>query len=159
MPRADIPEFEINVDSAGRPTFAHPGQGYAWLRQFAGTLIVGQFYGMRDKRSARQNRAIHAMLQPWCAATGTRIDDLKRELLEHVFGTFEHTSPITGQVYQVLTEPHTSALSVGQFVTLIDAALELAAGRGVWLLSPDEYTRAKAAAEKQAARAARKVAA
>jgi hypothetical protein len=157
---SDIPEFEATVDEQGRVAFCHPGQARAYLRgKFAGQYVAVQVYEQRAKRSDRQNRGFHAMITPWAIAEGKRIDDLKRELLEFTFSTFEATSSVTGEVYQVLAEPHTSKLSVGQFCQLIDATLELAAEHGHMLIAPDEYRKAKEAERKKAARAARREAA
>lgn len=156
---SDVIEWELLVDERGLMTFAHPGQAHAWLKQFAGQCIVGQFYPHRDKRSDRQNRGFHAMVAPWAKAEGHRIDDLKRDLLEAVFGAHQSVSLVTGEVKRVLTEPHTSRLSVGQFCELIDRTLEIAAEHGHLLIAPDEYRRAKEAVTKQAERAARKAAA
>lgn len=155
---ADVPEFEINVTANGRPTFAHPGQAMAWLRQFAGQCIVAQFYEHRVKRSDRQSRAFHACITPWAKARGWELDALKQFLLKRAFGVHEFTDPISGEVIEVLAEPHTSKLSVSQFVHLIDRTLELGAEDGQFLLIGDEYTKAKAAAEKRAERDARKAA-
>lgn len=152
---SDVPEWDLSVDEQGRLTFAHPAQAHAYLRgQLKGQHIVGQFYAHRAKRSQRQNKGFHAMVWPWAKAEGHRIEDLKDDLLGVVFGYLEVTSLVTGEVKQVLAEPHTSTLSVGQFCELIDRTLEIAAEHGVILFAPDEYRRAKAARDKQAARAA-----
>jgi hypothetical protein len=152
---ADIPEWDMRVDERGRVSFAHPGQAHAWLRRFAGTCIAAQFYEHREKRSGRQNRGFHSMITPWAKQEGHRIDDLKADLLREVFGTLESVSLVTGEVREVLAEPHTSTLTVGQFCELIDRTLEIAAGVGVILVPPDEYKRQKSAAAKKAARSAR----
>lgn len=154
--RAEIPEFEVLIDASGRVSFAHPGQARAWLRsKFAGQCIVAQFYEHGKKKTDRQSRGFHAMLQPW-AAQGHRIEDLKHDLLEAIFGTIEVTSPVTGEVKHVLAEPHTSTLTRRQYIQLIDQTLEIAAGCGVLLMAPDEYRRAKEAEARKAARAASK---
>lgn len=154
---ADIPEFELAVDERGHVRFAHPAQAHAYLRgKFAGQVIVGQFYPHREKRSDRQNRGFHAMVAPWAKAEGHRIDDLKDDLLEAVFGTLEVTSLVTGEVRQVLAEPHTSKLTVGQFCELVDRTLEIAAEQGVILVAPDEYRRAKEKEQRRLERAAQK---
>lgn len=159
---ADIPEFDVSVGEDGRVSFVHAPQARAYLRrlrQAEGEHLVLQIYPHRTKRSDRQNRGFHAMISPWAREGGHRIDDLKRDLLEAVFGTLEVTSAVTGEVRQVLAEPHTSKLTVGQFCELIDRALELAAEQGVMLVAPDEYLKAKEAAAKQAARKAKREAA
>lgn len=153
---SDIPVFEILVDERGRPKFAHPPQGYAYLRRFAGQLIVGQFYEFRAKRSDRQNRAFHALITPWALTRGWAIETMKQWLLSRAFGWLEIVDPETGEVIKVLAEPHTSKLNVTKFCTLIETVLELAAYDGLVLQAPDEYRRAKEAAAKQAERAARK---
>ena len=154
---ADIPEFELTVDERGHVRFAHPAQAHAYLRgKFAGQAIVGQFYPHREKRNDRQNRGFHAMVAPWAKAEGHRIDDLKDDLLEAVFGTIEVTSLVTGEVRKVLAEPHTSKLTVGQFSDLIDRTLEIAAEQGVILVAPDEYRRAKEKERRRLERAAQK---
>jgi len=155
--RADIPEFELTVDERGHVRFAHPAQAHAYLRgKFAGQAIVGQFYEHRTKRTDRQSRGFHAMVAPWAKAEGHRIDDLKDDLLEAVFGTIEVTSLVTGEVRQVLAEPHTSTLTVGQFCELIDRTLEIAAEQGVILVAPDEYRRAKEKERRRLERQAQK---
>lgn len=155
--RADIPEFELTVDERGRLKFAHPAQAHAYLRgKFAGQTIVGQFYPHREKRNERQNRGFHAMVAPWAKAEGHRIDDLKDDLLQAVFGTLETVSLVTGEVRTVLAEPHTSKLTVGQFCELVDRTLEIAAEQGVILVAPDEYRRTKEKERRRLERAAQK---
>lgn len=155
----DIPEFEVSVDAQGRPRFAHPPQGYAYLKRFAGQTIAGQFYEFRAKRSNRQNRAFHALISGWALAKGWEIETMKQWLLSRAFGWLEIVDVETGEVLKVLAEPHTSKLNVSQFCLLIERTLELAAYDGIVLMAPDEYRKAKQAAAKQAERAARKQAA
>lgn len=154
--KADIPEFEVNVDAHGRVTFAHAGQAHAYLRRFKGQLIAAKFYEFREQRSHRQNAGFHAMIAPWAKAEGHRIDDLKDDLLREIFGTLEQVSLVTGEVRQVLAEPHTSKLTVGQFAELIDRTLEIAAEQGHILIAPDEWKRAQKALARKAERDARK---
>jgi hypothetical protein len=152
---ADVPEFEVNIDAQGRVKFAHPGQAHAYLRRFAGTLIAAQFYEFRTKRSDKQSRAFHAMVKPWlhCEARGGwTIEALKLWALGEVFGYVEFVRPTTGEVVRFPAEPHTSKLSMAQFAELIERTLEFAAEDGVLLTAPDEYRKAKEAAEKRAAR-------
>lgn len=157
---SEVPEFELNVSTEGCLTFAHPGQAHAYLRgKFAGQCIVGQFYEHRAKRSGLQNRALHALASAWGRERGWRIEDLKQFLLAKVFGWLEFIDPLTGEVYKVLAEPHTSTLKMGQFCELIEATLELAAEDGVVLLAPDEFKRQKAALARREARAKHKDAA
>lgn len=158
---ADLPEFDLTVDERGRLTFAHPGQAHAYLRRFAGQLIVGQFYEPRTKRSDRQSRAFHAMVKPWllCEARGGwSVEALKFYALGETFGYLEYVHPGTGEVYRIPAEMHTSKLSVGQFCLLMERTAELAAEDGVVLVMPDEYRKAKEKAARQAARKATKAA-
>jgi hypothetical protein len=153
---SNVPEFDVLVNDDGTVKFAHAGQAHAWLRQFAGQVIIGQFYEVRAKRTDRQNRAFHAMLTPWLVSRsvdGWTIEALKQFLLGRVFGFHEFVDPQTGEVIKVLAEPHTSKLSVQQFCDLIDRTLELAAEDGVFLTAPDEYRRAKQAADRRLRRA------
>lgn len=156
---ADVPEFDLNVDTTGRVRFAHPVQARAYLRaKFAGQVIVGQFYEVRAKRSARQNRAFHAMITPWLLCEtrgGWSLDALKFWVLGEAFGRIECTDPKTGELFQIPAEMHTSRLSIAQFVHLMDRAMELAAEDGVILIAPDEYRKAKEAAARKAARKAK----
>jgi hypothetical protein len=154
---SDVPEFAIRVSAEGRVTLVHAPQAHAYLKRLRakdGDELMAQFYPYRAKRSDRQNRGFHACITPWAKERGWAIDTLKQFLLGRVFGWGEFVDPMTGEVLPVLTEPHTSKLSVGQFSELIERSLELAAEDGVWLQAPDEYTRAKASAEKRAARTA-----
>lgn len=156
---ADIPEFEVNVDDAGRVSFAHASQARAYLRgKFKGQCIVAQFYEHRTKRSGAQNRGFHVLASAWAKERGWRIEDLKQFLLAKAFGWLEFVDPLSGEVYKVLAEPHTSTLTTGNFCALIEITLELAAEDGVVLLAPDEFKRQKAAAARKAERAARKAA-
>ncbi len=152
---SDIPEFDLQIDAAGKPHFVHGGQARAYLKRFAGQLISAQFYPVQAKRTSRQNRAYHAMVVPWLqceSRKGWSIDALKFWTLGEVFGRLEVIVPGTGEVVWFPAEPHTSKLTVAQFCELIDRTLELAAEDGVFLVAPDEYRRAKEAAARQAAR-------
>lgn len=120
----------------------------------AGAYLDVDIREHREKRSERQNRGFHAMLEPW--AREYPIEQLKRDLLEQIFGTFEHVSPIDGLVRHILVEPHTSKLNVQKFSHLIEETLRIAAEQGFLLTAPDEYRIAKEAAARQAARAAKK---
>jgi hypothetical protein len=91
-----------------------------------------------EKRSDAQNRALHRMLEPWCAE-GHEIEDLKDDLLRAVFGERETVDAITGEVKKVLAEPHTSKLSKRKFSELMERAVHIAAECGVYLELPDEY--------------------
>ena len=151
---ADTPEFELNIDALGRVRFQHPKQAHAYLKRYAGELIVGQFYPVRAKRSDRQNRAAHVLLLAWARERGWAVDALKQFVLGRVFGWLEFPDPQSGEVLKVLAEPHSSTLSVGQFVEFIDQILVLAAEDGVWLQAPDEYRKAMATVRKRAERKA-----
>jgi hypothetical protein len=110
----------------------------------------------REKRSDRQNRAMWALLHEWCqqAKQGWRPDDLKDAVLGEVFGTITLTQPLTGVQIVRPAKDRSSQLNVSEFVQVIDAILELAATTEppVFLLAPDEYTKAKEQALKAAAR-------
>lgn len=149
---SDVPEFEVNIDADGRVSFAHPRQARAYLRaKFGGQCIVAQFYEHRAKRTNKQNRAAHALLNEWRRADerlrGWEIESLKQWALSKVFGWLEVPDLETGEVIRVLAEPHTSMLSVSQFAEFIEWILETAASGGVWLMAPDEYTKAKEKAD------------
>jgi len=161
---SDIPEFSMRLTADGTVAFVHAAQAHAYLRGLfkkAGAEIAAQFFEYRQQRSARQNRAAHVLFQSWLPAKpGWTLGALKLYVLGDVFGYLEVVHPVSGEVLLFPAEPHTATLSVGQFCLLIERILELAAEQdGVVLVAPDEWQRAKAAAEKQAARAARKVAA
>lgn len=155
---ADIPEWEATVDAQGRVAYAHPRHAHAWNKQFAGTLVSVQVYAFREKRSGRQNRALHVLVSLWARERGWAVETLKQFVLGRTFGWLEFTDPQSGEVLKVLAEPHTSSLSMAQFCVLIETVLELAAEDGVWLQSPDEWRKAKDALAKKAARAERRVA-
>lgn len=160
---ADVPEWELLVDEAGRLTFAHPAQARAYLRgKFAGQTIVGQFYEHRQKRSLRQSRGFHAMVKPWlfCEARGGwQIEHLKLWVLGEVFGYLEMVHPVSGEVIRFPAKPHTSDLKVGEFCELVERTLELAAFEGVILTAPSEYLRQVKAMARKVEREARKGAA
>ncbi len=156
---SDIPELDVTLTADGRVSFVHTPQARAYLRrlfQTAGEHIVAQFYEYRAKRSDRQNRAAHALFAEWLRAKeGWTLGALKLYALGQCFGYLEVAHPVTGEVLLFPAEPHTSKLDVGKFCQLIEWILEHAAEEdGVILLAPDEYTRAKAARDKKAARRA-----
>ena len=160
---SDIPELSMRLTAEGRVTFVHAPQARAYLRRLfltAGEYITAQFYEVRAKRSDRQNRAAHALFSEWLVRGTTKagwtLGALKLYALTEVFGHLEVAHPVTGEVLLFPAEPHTSKLDVGKFCRLIEWILEAAAEQdGLMLLSPEEYTRAKRAAEKKAARAAK----
>lgn len=90
-------------------------------------------------KSRKQEKGFHAMIQPWAKSEGHQIDDLKRDLLRHIFGEREHLNPITGEVTMVLREPHTSKLNRAKYSELIERTLEVAAACGHVLIAPNEW--------------------
>lgn len=131
--------------------YAHETTGvYEWdplERQKFHGFVAARFKGeeleievrkRRTKRSDRQNRALHGMLKPWCDE-GHYIDDLKLDILKHVFGTHERVNPITGEITLAANKPHTSQLTVTEFAELMEQAVILAAQCGVLLDLPEEY--------------------
>jgi signal transduction protein with GAF and PtsI domain len=116
------------------------------FRAFVAKKLKGQEVALeirprRQKRTEAQGRGFHAMVQPWAREEGHDIDELKRQLLEHVFGTHEATHAITGEVVTVPNKLHTSTLTVQEFSDLIEQTLIIAAECGVILTAPDEYRR------------------
>ncbi len=147
----------------GSLKFEFERQQQAYCRRFgAGVCVDVEIREHREKRTDRQNRALWALLNAWCkeADQGWRPDDLKDAVMATVFGTIEITMPLTNEVKKVLARPHTSTLNVTDFCAVIEAILELAATSepSVWLDSPDEYRKAKAAAVKLSQRAQGKAA-
>ena len=122
---------------------------------FPDLVVEVEYREFQETRSARQNRGFHAMIAPWAKERGWRIEALKQFLLKQVFGVLEFTDPKTGEVHEVLAEPHTSTLSVAQFSELIEASLELAAEDGMFLTAPDEYRRQQEARRRKEARKAK----
>lgn len=151
-------EFNGRVDATGKVTWDFPHQVAAYRRHlFTKTgdgVITASFYPLRSKRTDRQNRALHAMLTPWARERGWTVDALKAAVLGLAFGHVEQVAPITGEVVKVLAEPKTSHLDVTKFCHLIETVLETAAEDDFWIDAPEEYTRAKAAALKKAAKLA-----
>lgn len=92
-----------------------------------------------EGRTRRQECGFHAMIAPWAKAEGHDIADLKRDLLEAIFGTREHVDAISGHVVLVLREPHTSKLSKKNYSELIERTLEIGARMGFPLKAPDEW--------------------
>ena len=123
-------------------------------RAFPDTVVEVEIREFHDVRSHRQNRGFHAMVGPWAKERGWRIEALKQFLLKQVFGVLEFVHPQTGEVHEVLAQPHTSTLTVPQFSELIEAALELAAEDGMFLTAPDEYRRQQEARQKARRRTA-----
>lgn len=159
MAHSDTPTFTGYGHPGGAYDIDFPPQVKAWVRQLAGTsgvaleIIITQ---AGQQKSRLQEKGFHAMVSPWAKARGWRIDDLKHFLLKRIFGTHDFVDPTTGEVFQVLAEPHTSKLTRRQYSELIEGAMEIAAEDDVYLVAPDEYRKAKEAAMKQAARDAKK---
>ncbi len=120
--------------------------------RFAAKSVEVEIREFQEKRTERQNRGFHAMVTPWARERGWAIEALKQFLLKQVFGVLEFVHPVTGEVHEVLAQPHSSKLTVAQFSELMERTLELAAEDGMWLQAPDEYRRARDAAEKKAAK-------
>jgi hypothetical protein len=110
-------------------------------KKFSGQEIVIEVRPRRQQRSQLQNAGFHAMIQPWAREEGHAIDDLKLQLLTHVFGTKEVVNAITGEVVTMPKQLHTSTLTVGEFSELVEQTLIIAAECGVILVAPDEYRR------------------
>ena len=151
-------EFNGRVLPTGKVEWDFPQQVMAYLRHLHTKTgdghITASFYPLRSKRTDRQNRALHAMLTPWARERGWTVDALKAAVLGLAFGHVEQVAPITGEVVKVLAEPKTSHLDVTKFCHLIETVLETAAEDDFWIDAPEEYTRAKAAALKKAAKLA-----
>lgn len=132
--------FVGRCDSEGRIHLDFPAQQRAYCKkQFAEQCIDVWVSPQGLLKTRLQEKGFHAMIQPWAKQEGHRVDDLKRDLLRHVFGEMEHTNPITGEITMVLREPHTSSLSRAKYRELIERTLEVAAECGVWLEAPSDY--------------------
>lgn len=137
--------------------FDCPAAYRAFLRGNKGKELEVEIRERRKKRSLAQNNGFHAMVTPWAAEEGHRIEDLKRDLLREVFGVLEVENTVTGEIQTVLAKPHTSKLTVQEFCFFMEQTVVLAAeNAGVILKLPDEYKEVKAALAKQAAREAKK---
>ena len=106
----------------------------AFLSTLEGQQVLVDIRVKGTKRSADQNAAFHAMIAPWAHEDGHDIDDLKRDLLGIVFGWAE--SPLS-ETRRPL-KPHTSALTVSEFSTLMERTAEIAAKSGYVLQLPGE---------------------
>lgn len=137
------------VDDAGKFALDHRAAFLAYAKRFAGYEVEVSIRRRKTQRSDRQNKALHSMLTPWSHGEGYPIEELKRDLLIAVFGSREVTSPITGEVILVPVKPHTSQLSTAEFAELMDRSVEIAAGCGVVLELPSEYTARKVKEAKQ----------
>ena len=116
--------FVGSVDSEGRIRLDFPAQQRAFCKtKFAGKPVDVIIAPQGLAKTRLQEQGFHAMIQPWAREEGHRIDDLKRDLLGAIFGHVEHVNPITGEVVQVLAEPHTSKLSRAKYSELIERTL------------------------------------
>ena len=148
---ADPAVFVGTVDAEGAVHLEFPSQQRAYCRKkFAGQCVDVIIAPQGQMKTRLQECGFHAMISPWAKQEGIRIDDLKRDILRHVFGEMEHVNPITGEVVMVLREQHTSTLSRAKYSELIERTLELGAECGVLLEAPNEYRRRK---EQEAKRA------
>jgi len=137
--------FIAVVDSDGGLQFEFPAVQRAYCRRMMAGQCVDVTIALHGHIKTRlQEKGFHAMITPWAREEGHRIDDLKRDILRHVFGEIEHTNPITGEMSMVLAEPHTSKLSRAKYSELIERTLEIAAECGVILTAPHEYREQKA---------------
>lgn len=132
------------ADSEGRIRLDHPSQQRAYCkRKLAGEAVDVIIASAGVMKTRLQEAGFHAMITPWAKSEGHRIDDLKIDLLRHIFGEQEHVNPITGEVTMVLREPHTSTLSRAKYSELIERTLEIAGECGVILEAPHEYRERK----------------
>lgn len=159
--KSDTPTF-IGFAAPGgewKPDF--PSQVQAWCKQLAGETgeeIEIVITKAKQDKSRRQERGFHAMVSPWARERGWQLDALKQFLLRQIFGTHDFTDLKTGEVIQVLAEPHTSKLTRRQYSELIERSMEIAAEDGYYLIAPDEWRRAREEEQKKAAKVARKAA-
>lgn len=141
---ADPALFVGTVDADGCIHLDFPQQQRAFCKaKLAGQCIDVIVAPAGLMKTRLQESGFHAMISPWAKSEGHRIDDLKRDLLRHIFGEQEHVNPITGEVSMVLREPHTSTLSRAKYSELIERTLEIAGECGVILEAPNEYRRRK----------------
>jgi hypothetical protein len=141
---SDPSVFPATIDAAGVLCFDFPSQQQAYCkRRFVGQPVDVIVAPAGHQKTRQQEKGFHAMIQPWAKDEGHRIDDLKRDLLRHIFGEQEHVNPITGEVLMVLREPHTSKLNRAQYSELIERTLEIAANCGYVLEAPHEYRERK----------------
>ena len=108
----------------------------AFLAKLPDGDIVIDLAEKSQRRSGAQNDGFHAMIVPWAHSEGHDVDDLKRDLLGTVFGWRD--SPLGEQ--RIPLKPHTSDLTVEEFSELVERTAIIAAGLGVQLVLPSEYT-------------------
>ena len=143
--------FHGFCDDAGKFTLDYPRAFTAYVSRFKGEEVTIEVYKRRTKRSDKQNRAWHAALTPWADFLGYDIEELKDELLGIVFGYHEVTSPVSGEVRQVLAEPHSSRLDTQKFALLMERTVEIAAGTGFVIELPDEWKQRRPRERRRAA--------
>lgn len=145
---ADPAVFLGRVDADGRIHLEFRQQQIAYCkRKLAGKCVDVIVCEQGELKTRLQEAGYHAMLGPW-VKEGHRIEDLKRFCLLEIFGTREVTNPITGNVTLEPRETHTSTLSRAKYSELIEGTLEIAAGVGVLLEAPSEWTARKDAERK-----------
>ena len=143
--------FVATVSDEGKMTLDFPAQFRAYCKaKLAGQCVDVIIAPQGHAKTRLQEQGFHAMITPWARDEGHRPDDLKRDLLRHVFGEQEHTNPITGEVSMVLREPHTSKLSRAKYAELIERTLEIAAECGVVLIAPQEFRERREKARQKA---------
>jgi hypothetical protein len=147
--------FTGQIDADGRVHLDSPRQQRAYCKhRLAGQAVDVVIAPQGLLKTRLQEAGFHAMVTPWAKSEGHRIDDLKRDLLRHIFGEMEHVNPITGEVTMVLREPHTSTLSRAKYSELIERTLEIAGECGVFLEAPHEYRERQARERRKAAKEA-----
>lgn len=132
--------FPGRVDEHGKIHLDFPAQQIAYCKRRLALQCVDVLIAPQGALKTRlQEAGFHAMITPWAKGEGHRIEDLKRDLLRHVFGEVDHVNPITGELTRVLAEPSTAALNRAKYSELIERTLEIAAECGVILEAPHEY--------------------
>lgn len=142
--------FLAVVGADGELQYEFPTQRRAYCTRLVGQCVDVMITPQGEQKTRQQEKGFHAMIQPWAKDEGHRIDDLKRDILAHVFGHIEHTNPLTGEIIQVLREPHTSKLSRAKYSELIERTLELGAECGYVLVAPSEWRREQDKKRKEA---------
>lgn len=152
---SDIPTFIGFAHVGGKLTLDFPAQVTAWCKRLAadtGEEVELLITKRGQQKSRLQESGFHAMIAPWWKERGWESNALKQFILKKTFGTHDFVDIETDEVIQVLAEPHTSKLTRAQYSELIENSMVLAAHDDFYLVAPDEYRKAKAAAAKKAAR-------
>lgn len=152
MTHAEPLSYIGTADDDGRIVYELPPRVRAAqvAGRYKGKVVEVEIREFQDKRTERQNRALWALLNTWAREGGHNVNDLKDDVMGEVFGWSETKSPLSGR--QMPNQPRSSKLSVQKFCFLIERILEIAAGCGVWLESPEEYRKVKELLMKKAAR-------